>query len=183
MTSHLLLLLLGEDVVDGSEAKRTVCGIIEIGEEGSVENKLWDGQGVLLSGYDVFEFVLLWEGVSALSPGKVVGTAGLDGADLGSCGDGVADLIVIDNEGSDLDNWLYLFGLILGADNVLWSNVLFNIVSQSQVDTWDLDTDGLLGPVSWLELEDVLNSLSGQELVECRLGQNEDGVLVLTIGL
>lgn len=182
MTGLNDLLLLVEDVADGSVAEGTISGIIEIGEEWLVENEFWDGQPVVLSGNDVLQFVLLWERVSTLCPWDIV-SAGLGGGDLCSGGHSVVDPLVVNVEVGDLNNWVNLFNGVLGADNVLSSNVLLNIVSQRDIDTWNLNTDGLLDPFSWLELEDVFNSLAGQELVEGLLGQNKDNVLVFTVGL
>lgn len=108
--------------------------------------------------------------------------AGLHSADLGSGDHSVADLFVVNEEVRDLDDGLDLLGVVLGADNVLCCNVFLNVVSQGDVDSWDLNTDGLLDPFGWVKLEDVFDGLAGQEVVETLLGQNKDDVLVFTVG-
>lgn len=169
-------------MADGSVAKRSIGRVIEIREEWLVENKLWDGQVVFLSGHQVLEFVLWGELiVSAEVTGKVVVSSGFDGPDLGPGHDGVADFVVVNNEVGDLDDGVDLLWLLLVTHDILRSNVLLNIVGQGQIHTWNLDADGLLNPVSRLEFEHVLNGLAGQVLPKVVLWENKDGVLVLAM--
>jgi len=179
----LLLVMAVEDMADGGEAEGSVRDIVEIGEEGLVEDQLRDCQVVLMSRYLMIEFVLGLECVSALVPGDiVVANAWLDRGDVSPGGNSIADLLVVNHKVCDLNDGVDLFWLLLGADNVLRGDIFLDIVGQGQVDTRELDTDGLSCPFSWLESEDVFNSLTVEVLSEGGLGQNKDGVLFLVFG-
>jgi len=55
-------------------------------------------------------------------------------------------------------------------------------MGKGNVDVWDLNSDSFLDPGHWGALEDMIQSNGAKILLEGGLGQNKDGVLVLTIG-